>query len=131
MKILIVDDSEKWVLYHRFAIRQLFGVDVEIATANSAKEGVDSLIFNADTPFDLILTDMQMEPDYLPMMAGEWFIEQIKMFKKYDNSVIVIVSAASDIKHIAEKYGVQYLPKYNCKYEGSYDFIKNLIKERG
>ena len=128
-KILIVDDSEKWVQFHKFNVKELFGNSAEIESANSAREGVDKLIFSEDKPFDLILTDMQMEPDYLPLMAGEWFIRQIKDYSKYKEVPIVIISAASNIKSIAEKYCVNYLPKYNCNREGSYDFLKDLIKE--
>ena len=78
MKILIVDDSEKWVLFHK------------------------------------ILTDMQMESNYLPLFAGEWFIKQIQFFKEYKNTKIIIISASSNINRIAEKYGVEYIPKYKC-----------------
>jgi len=130
IKTLITDDSEKWVAFHAFCVREVFGNDVEIITANSARDGVDKLILHQEKPFDLILTDMQMEPDYLPLMAGEWFIEQIQSYKKYEKTPIVIISAASDIKLIAKRYGVNYLPKYNCNRQGSYDFIKELVEER-
>ena len=57
-KILIVDDSEKWVQFHKFNIKELFGNSVEIECSNSAREGVDKLIFSEDQPFDLILTEI-------------------------------------------------------------------------
>ena len=125
-RILIVDDSPNWVRYHENALRILFSDNVALYTANSAAEGVEKLMASLDEPYDVILTDMQMESDYLPLYAGEWFIKQIRFLKEYKNTKIVIISAASDIKTIAEKYGVDYIPKYNCRNEGAYDKIGEL-----
>ena len=125
-RIVIVDDSEKWVQYHKTALSMLFKDNFIIETANSAREGVDKLMFSLNEPYDIILTDMQMEPDFLPLLAGEWFIKQIQMFKEYKNTKVVIISASPDIKSIAEKYGVDYIPKYNCRNENAYDKIGEL-----
>ncbi len=125
-RILVVDDSPNWVRYHENALRMLFDDKVIIYTANSASEGVEKLMLSLDEPYDVILTDMQMESDYLPLYAGEWFIKQIKFFKEYKNTKIVIISAASDIRAIAEKYGTDYIPKYACRNEGAYDKIGDL-----
>lgn len=125
-RILIVDDSEKWVQYHETALRMLFKDGIVIDTANSAREGTDKLMFSLNEPYDVILTDMQMEPDFLPLLAGEWFIQQIQMFKEYKNTKVVIISASPDIKSIAEKYSVDYIPKYNCRNENAYDRIGEL-----
>ncbi len=113
-RVLIVDDSSKWILYHKDAVREVFKNDVEIDTASSAKEGVEKLMLSIDTPYDFILTDMQMEPDFLPLYAGEWFIKQIKFFNEYKNTKIIIISATSNIRQIAENYSVDYIPKYRC-----------------
>ncbi len=125
-RILIVDDSQGWVDYHENAVRLLFKNEVVIETANSAKEGVEKLVLSIDEPYDIILTDMQMESDYLPLYAGEWFIKQIQYMNEYKNTKIVIISAASNIRAIAEKYSVDYIPKYNCRNEGAYDKIGEL-----
>ena len=101
-RVLIVDDSPKWVEYHKEAI-SLQG-NFETDTAYSAKSGLSKVEINIDNPYDIILTDMQMESDFLPLYAGEWFIEQIKTFKEYKNTKIIIISATSDIKRVAEKY---------------------------
>lgn|SRR5574344_672056 len=127
IKILIVDDSEKWVDFHIFAVKELFGNNVEIETADSAQNGVSKLFLNINEPYDIILTDMQMEPDYLPLLAGEWFIKEIQSLKEFENTKIFIISATSSIKDIASKYNVDYIPKYSCRYEGSYDKIKSAI----
>ena len=88
--------------------------------ANSAKEGVERLTASIDAPYDFILTDMQMEPDFLPFYAGEWFIKQIKFFNEYKNTKIIIISAAENIKQIAKNYDVSYIPKYKCNDIQSY-----------
>lgn len=125
-RILIVDDSPNWVKYHQTAVKLLFNHDIEIDTANSAKEGVEKLMLSIDCPYDAILTDMQMESDFLPLYAGEWFIKQIKFFNEYKNTKIFIISAASDINLIAEKYGVEYIPKYKCRDDNAYEKIGEL-----
>ena len=113
-RILIVDDSSKWVLYHKDALRQIFKDNIEIETANSAKEGVERLMVSIDAPYDFILTDMQMESDFLPLYAGEWFIKQIKFFKEKKKKKIIIISAVGNIRKIAENYNTDYIPKYKC-----------------
>ena len=113
-RVLIVDDSSKWILYHKDAVRQIFKDNIEIETANSAKEGVERLMVSIDAPYDFILTDMQMESDFLPLYAGEWFIKQIKFFKEYKNTKIIIISAVGNIRKIAENYNTDYIPKYKC-----------------
>ena len=110
MKILIVDDVKGWRDYHSYIMNELFE-NAEIQTAESARDGYDKLLKNNEGPFDIIITDMQMEADFEPKYAGEWFIEQIKTFKNYLNTKIIIISAAYNIKHIAENYGVFAITK--------------------
>jgi hypothetical protein len=53
-----------------------------------------------------------MESDFLPKLAGEWLVEQIKTYSRYyKDTRIVIVSASPNIKDIAERNNVLYLPK--------------------
>lgn len=120
MKILIVDDSPKWVMYHESAIREIFGNNAIVDTADSAQKGVEKITLSIDSPYDVIFTDMQMESNFLPLYAGEWFIRQIKFFDEYKNTRIIIISATSDIKRIAEKYDVDYIPKYMCNNINTY-----------
>ena len=120
MKILVTDDSSGWIEYHVNALREILPSDTEIDTAKSAKEGLDKITLNIDSPYDVIFTDMQMESDFLPVYAGEWFIKQIKTYKEYENSRIIIISAAHNIKRIAEKYNVEYLPKPMCQLRENY-----------
>ena len=115
-KILVVDDSPSWIRHHIFNIKYILGEDnAEILTANSAKEGDNVLSMNIDKPFDIIFTDMQMEPDFLPLNAGEWLIKQIQFYPEYKDTKIVIISASPRIDKIAEKYGVDFIPKRLCQ----------------
>ena len=82
-KILIVDDVPGWVRFHTNNIEYLNLPDIEIDSAYSAKEGLAKIEANIDNPYNVILTDLQMESDFLPKSAGEWFIEQIKTYSKY------------------------------------------------
>lgn len=120
MKILVTDDSSGWIEYHLNVLKQILPENTQIDFAKSAKEGLDKITLNIDSPYDVIFTDMQMESDFLPMYAGEWFIKQIKTYKEYQNSRIIIISAAPNIKTIAEKYNVEYLPKPMCQLKENY-----------
>ena len=123
-KLLIVDDAPSWRRHHEEVIRQLYLDIYEIDLASSAMEANEKLYLNSNEPYDVILTDMQMETDYLPLMAGEWLIEQIQQMKEYFKTHIVIISASNAIRLIAERYNVDYIPKYNCRDLSAY---KNIL----
>ncbi|MBQ7125979.1 response regulator [bacterium] len=124
-RILIVDDQKSWRDFHRNIILGLFD-DAVICTADSARAGYDFLLSENEKPFDIIITDMQMENDFEPKYAGEWFIEQIKTFKSFDKTKIVIISATYDIKSIAENYSVEYIRKSTAlNFPDAYNILKN------
>ena len=110
-RILIVDDVPGWVRFHEQNIRHLNIQNIEIDTANSAREALSKLEVSIDNPYDVIFTDLQMESDFLPKYAGEWLIEQIKTYKEYNSTKIVIISASPNIRIIAERNQVLYLSK--------------------
>lgn len=110
-KILIVDDVPGWIRFHINNINYLNLDDIEIDFAENANKALSKIEVNLDSPYDIIFTDMQMESNFLPKLAGEWLIEQIQTFKEYKNTKIIIVSASPSIERIAKKYGVLYLPK--------------------
>ena len=114
MKILIVDDVKGWRDYHSSIVKGIFP-NIEIIAAESAKEGYDKIMEYNNDPFDIILTDMQMESDFEPKYAGEWFVEQIKTFKSYAKTKIVIISAAYNIRHIADVLNVECIPKATAR----------------
>ncbi len=110
-KILIVDDTKTWLIFHKDLIEKLYGDLFEITLANSAMEAFNIIRHNIDDPFCLVITDLQMETDYEPQLAGEWLIEKIKGLKEYSTSHIVIISAMYNIEQIAEKYNVECISK--------------------
>lgn len=110
-RILIIDDVPGWVRFHEQNIRHLNIPNIEIDTAISAREALSKLEVSIDNPYDVIFTDLQMESDFLPKYAGEWLIEQIKTFKEYNSTKIVIISASPNIRIIAERNQVLYLSK--------------------
>ncbi len=107
-KVLIVDDVEGWRNHHKQVVEELIE-SAEIYTAECAKEAYDLLL--QGVPFDIIITDMQMETDFEPKHAGEWLVEQIKTFNRYKNTKVVIISAAYNIRHIAQILGAECIPK--------------------
>ena len=113
-KVLIVDDIKGWIDYHSHFVLSLFP-DAIIETAQSAREGYDKLLEHNEKPFDIILTDMQMENDFEYKYAGEWFVEQIKTFKNYSKTKIVIISAAYNVRQISEILGVECIPKQTAR----------------
>ena len=110
-RILIVDDTKSWILFHTETIKQLYGDIFDITVAESATQAIDIVKHNIDNPFDLIITDLQMETDFEPLNAGEWLIEQVNSFSSYKNTQIVIISAMYNIEMIARKYNVECLSK--------------------
>ncbi len=125
MRILIVDDVSGWTKFHTNNIKYL-NIDAEIDIASSAKEALAKLEVSIDKPYDVIFTDMQMESDFLPKMAGEWLIEQIQMFDEYKSTKIVIISASPNIERIAKKYDVKYLSKFQARNSDSEVYAKFL-----
>ena len=109
-KVLIVDDSQSWVNYHKANILNIYD-EVEVDVAYSARQAYDLIFGMVSDPYDLIITDMNMEYDFEPKYAGEWLIEQIQMLNQYFKTKIYICSAAYNIKTIAENYNVDYIPK--------------------
>ena len=116
-KILIVDDVKGWRDFNSNIANLLFGEDIVLDTAESAQQGYEKILENNNEPYDIVITDMQMENDFAPKYAGEWLVEQIKMLSKYYKTKIVMVSASSNIRQVAESLGIDCIPKstaINC-----------------
>lgn len=111
-RILLVDDTPGWVRFHRNNIEYLNLPDIELDEAYSAKEALSKIETAIDNPYKVIFTDLQMESDFLPYLAGEWLIKQIKTYDKYyKDTRIIIVSASPNIELIAKRNEVLYIPK--------------------
>ena len=69
---------------------------------------------------------MQMESDFEPKYAGEWFIEQVRTFKNYSRSRIVAISAAYNLQQIAEILQVDFIRKQTARnFPEAYSFLKD------
>ena len=110
-KILIVDDTKSWLVFHKEVIQQLYGDLFEIITADSATEALDIIRHNTENPFCMVITDLQMETAYDPKLAGEWLVEHIKDIPAYARTPIVLISAMYNIEHIAQTLGVECVSK--------------------
>lgn len=110
-KILIADDTKSWIVFHKTVIKNVFGDFFEITTAESAKDAINLVKQNISYPFDIIITDLQMENDYEPKLAGEWLIEQIQDIRGYSSKKIIVISAMYNIEDIAKKYKVECISK--------------------
>ena len=115
IKVLIVDDSYSWREFHKNSLDEIFielpEDDYQIDLAENARDGYSAIIQNCSFPYELVITDLQMEEDFTPKYAGEWLIEQIKTFKSYTKTSIIISSGCYNIKQIAENLGTNYIPK--------------------
>ena len=115
MKALIVDDVPGWIKFHQINLEYLGIKNLEIDSAASATEALSKIEVSIDEPYDIIFTDLQMESDFLPKLAGEWLVEQIKMFDEYKNTKITLISASPSIEQIAKRLGVNYLSKFTAR----------------
>src|SRR5574344_1012420 len=133
-KFLIIDDTHAWREFHKINLEELMIElsikDYKIDIADYARSGLDKIYENAKTPYDLIITDLQMEDDFAPKYAGEWFVEHIQTMNTYMNTKIIISSGCYNIKNIANSLNVDYIPKrVACTDKDKYDdLIKSLIK---
>ena len=120
-KILIVDDVKGWRDQHILILNELLGGQAEFETAESARQGYEIVYNNINEPFDLIITDLQMEEDFSPKYAGEWFVEQVRKLTQYNKTRIIIISATYNIRLIAESLNVGYITKATAsKFPQSY-----------
>ena len=112
LKVLIVGDSEGWRNFNKNSLISILGEEnLSLTIANSATEGSAKIMFANINPFDLIITDLQMESDYAPMTAGEWFISHVQSFPQYSKTKILIISAMYNIEMVAESLNVDFLSK--------------------
>lgn len=131
IKILVADDSLSWCNFHKINLEELF-IELDINDYKtdivmSGEAGYNKAVENSDTPYDLIISDLQMEENYSPKYAGEWFIEQVKTLKNYYNTKYIICSGCGNIKQIAENLNTDYIPKYLAI--TNVEDYKNLVKE--
>ena len=110
-KVLIVDDTLSWLKFNQNLLESLYPRMFEITVAKSAWDARMVAVDNLEMPFDLIITDLQMDNFGDDTLAGEWLISQIQALREYSNTKILIISGMPNIKMIAEQYNVAYISK--------------------
>lgn len=110
-RVLIAEDSIQWQNFHKSLLHNYDKFEIEYVVASSAREALDIVETTIEEPFDIVLSDLQMESDFLPDFAGEWFVKNLKNISVYRNKPIVLVSAAYNISFIAMNLDVKYLSK--------------------
>lgn len=110
-RILIAEDSPEWKRFHSSLLKEYKNANLEFIITDCAKDALKLIRDNLKNPFDLILTDLQMETDFHPKFAGEWLVKEIKRFNEYKKTPIVVISAAYNIGFIAHTLGADYLSK--------------------
>lgn len=110
-RILIVDDTKSWQVFHKDLIRNLYGDRFGITTASSAGEAYELICKNSDNPFLLVMTDLQMEADYEPELAGEWLIENIQKLPEYSLCRYLIVSGYIGVERISKRLNAECISK--------------------
>lgn len=110
-RILIAEDTLGWQKFHSSLLNEYDNATIDFTIVDCAKDALTLIQENYENPYDLIFTDLQMENDFAPKFAGEWLVEQIKMYNSYKNIPIVIVSAAYNINFIAETLNVDCISK--------------------
>ena len=110
-KFLVVDDMSSWRDFNTNVIYEIYGENADVEEASSAEEAYTKILEQNSKPYDVILTDLQMETNFEPKYAGEWLVEQIKMLPKYYRTKIIMISASYNIRKIAETLNVDCIPK--------------------
>lgn len=110
IRVLVADDSFGWRNFHQKMLSEISD-EFEITVCEWARDAYEKVFENIKTPFDLIITDLQMESDFSPQYAGEWLVERVQELNSYNHTPIIMISATFNIKNIAENYGVECLPK--------------------
>lgn len=109
--VLIVDDSASWRKFHAASLNLISPKSYNMTFADCAREAIDIVREHKKEPFDIILSDLQMELDFEPDAAGEWFIKQVQTIDEYKNAKIILISAMYNIENIARNLNVDYLKK--------------------
>lgn len=110
-RILIAEDSSEWQRFHSTLLKGYDKCELDFVICDCAKDALALVQESLTKPYNLIITDLQMETDFTPDFAGEWLIKHIKTYKEYIKTPVVIVSATYNIAFIAHSLGVRYLSK--------------------
>ena len=107
-RFLVVDDMQQWQNFHIKAIQDIFtdlDADAEIITCDNATDALVCILKNIKNPFDVIISDLQMELEYEPEHAGEWLIRNTKNCVEYNNTKMMPIDIANNyISHSSKSF---------------------------
>lgn len=109
-KILAVDDVEDWLIfYNKLLFKMSDSVEFKYSFEKCAKDGLDNALKHRN--YDLIISDLEMEDIAENCPAGEWFLSNLVALDDFKKTKFIIISARYNIEQIANKLGVDYIPK--------------------
>lgn len=111
IRILVAEDTLGWQKFHSSMLKNYENADLDFVITDCARDALQLAWENLEKPFDIIITDLQMENDFHPKFAGEWFVEELKQLQAYNNKPIIIVSATYNIEFVAQSLGVDFISK--------------------
>ena len=111
VRVLVAEDTIGWQKMNSSMLRNYEKVDIDFVIVDCARDALQFAWENIEKPFDMIITDLQMENDFSPKFAGEWFIEELRLLSSYKSKPIIIVSATYNIEFVAQSLGVDFLSK--------------------
>ena len=107
IRILVAEDTLGWQKFHSSMLKNYENADLDFVITDCARDALQLSWEN----LDIIITDLQMENDFHPKFAGEWFVEELKQLQAYNNKPIIIVSATYNIEFVAQSLGVDFISK--------------------
>ncbi len=110
-RVLIAEDTFEWQKFHTRMLQSYDNLQLDFYVAESARDAVNIVEEHIDDGFVLVVTDLIMETVFLPDYAGEWLVKQLRTYKEYKNTPIVLVSATYNIAHIASALGCSAISK--------------------
>lgn len=127
MNILLADDVEGWLKFHRQNLEKFLShKTINIYEFSSAHDAYN-FAFTFNDKIDLVITDLEMEHMY-DEPAGAWLIENLKTIKATQNSRYIIISSSYNISFIAEEKDADgYIKK--VPYRDNPEKLKDLLDE--
>lgn len=108
-RVLIVDDMREWLNFHQESFKLFYDDGFLLDLAKSANEAVAKVLENE--PYDLIITDLEMEEVLESSCAGAWLLKRLEKEVKCKNTAFLVISASYNIKQIADEANADYIAK--------------------
>lgn len=111
LKVLVVDDIPDWINLHSEILKSIYKENIEITTALSAKDALETIDANLGSPFHMVISDLEMERVPDGDYAGAWLIRNLQQKPELKDTRFLIISGSCDIQKVAAKLDVPFIPK--------------------